>query len=181
MLYALAASVAILGGIATWLSLSTGFFLIWAAFIAWACFFHSGGDANAFKTTVISNCFGVFVAWSAALVIVSIPGDQLLPAPVWAALVVAVSIALYILAAHISLLSGIPAVTYGYAATFAFLTQNADALKPMALLSLTSRNAILIVPLSMIIGAIFAFASAKFASFLERRVTATDRAARPAA
>ncbi len=176
MLYTLAASVAILGGVSTWIALSTGFFLIWAAFIAWGCFFHSGGDATALKSAVICNCFGVFVAWGAALIIVSIPGDRYLPSSVWAALVVAVSIIFFILAAHINLLSTIPAVVYGYAATFAYLTQNADALNTKTLLSLTSRNAILIVPFSMIIGALLGFASGKFAAFLERFVKRPDRA-----
>ena len=73
---ALAISVSILGGIATWLFLSSGTLLIWAAFVAWACFFFSGGDEAALKSTIVSNIFGVLVAATAALVIASVPlGD----------------------------------------------------------------------------------------------------------
>jgi hypothetical protein len=38
-LVALALSVGVLGGIAAWLFLTVGAILIWAAFVAWACFF----------------------------------------------------------------------------------------------------------------------------------------------
>jgi hypothetical protein len=164
MIIALAISVSLFGGLATWLFMSTGAFFIWAAFVAWACFFHSGGDANAFKTTIISNIFGVFVAWSTALAIVSIGGG-----PVVGASLVALSIALYILAAHFKPFSSIPAVTYGYACTFAYVTQNADAFVPNVLLSFTSRNALWIIPWSMVIGACFAYASAAFAGWLQNK------------
>ena len=61
-LVALALSVAVLGGVAAWLFLSVGTILIWAAFVSWACFFHSGGDVPALKSTIISNIFGVVAA-----------------------------------------------------------------------------------------------------------------------
>lgn len=37
-LTSLAISVALLGGVCTWFTLSVGVLLIWAAFAAWACF-----------------------------------------------------------------------------------------------------------------------------------------------
>lgn len=159
MIIPLAISVGLLGGVCTWLFLATNAFLIWAAFVAWACFYHCGGDAAAFRTTIVSNLFGVLVAWATGLALATVA-----PGPVLGATIVAASIALYILAAHIPAFSSIPAVTYGYACTFSFLTQNADAFTPAALLSASGRNALLIVPFSMIIGACFAFASAKFAA-----------------
>ena len=72
------------------------------------------------------------------------------------------------MAAHGPAFSSIPAVTYGYACTFAFLTQNADAFTPAAMLSASGRNALLIVPFSMVIGACFAYASAVFAAKLHQ-------------
>ncbi|MCX5495624.1 DUF1097 domain-containing protein [Kaistia dalseonensis] len=165
MIIPLAISVALLGGVATWLFMATNAFLIWAAFVAWACFYHSGGDATAFRTTIISNVFGVVVAWAAGLALVSFPGG-----PVWGATIVALSIFIYILAAHIRLFASIPAVTYGYACTFAFLTQNADAFTPEVMLSATGRNALILIPFSMIIGACFAYASALFAAQIDKLV-----------
>ena len=55
---ATAVSVGVLGGVATWLFLSVGSILIWAAFAAWACYFHSGGDQAALKSTIICNILG---------------------------------------------------------------------------------------------------------------------------
>jgi hypothetical protein len=159
MIIPLAISVGLLGGVCTWLFLATNTFLIWAAFAAWACFYHSGGDAAAFRTTIVSNVFGVFIAWAAGLVLATVA-----PGPALGATIVAGSIAIYILAAYIPAFSSIPAVTYGYACTFSFLTQNADAFTPAVMLSASGRNALLIVPFSMIIGACFAYASALLAA-----------------
>ncbi|MFC7052595.1 DUF1097 domain-containing protein [Hansschlegelia quercus] len=161
MIIPLAISVGLLGGVCTWLFLATNAFLIWAAFAAWACFYHCGGDPAAFRTTVVANLFGVVVAWSAGLALATIA-----PGPVLGATIVAASIAIYILAAYIPAFSSIPAVTYGYACTFSFLTQNADAFTPTIMLSASSRNALLIVPFSMIIGACFGFVSAKLAGWI---------------
>ena len=161
MINSIAISVAIIGGLVTWASIATGAFLIWAAFVACACFFNTGGNSSAFKTTIISNLFGIFVAWLTGLIIA-----QLSAGPAWAALIVAISIVVYILAAHIQLFSAIPAVTYGYACTFAYLTQNPSAFVPDVMMSASLANALVIVPFSMIIGACFAYASALLAARL---------------
>lgn len=168
-LTSLAISVALLGGVCTWFTLSVGVLLIWAAFAAWACFFHSGGDGLALRTTVVSNCFGVLTAWLTALVIVTVPGATLLGEPLWPSLVVCVSIACYISAARVGWFSSIPAVTYGYACTFAFLLQTPGKFSSENLTSLSFSNALIIVPSSMVVGAMFAFASARFAARLQRR------------
>jgi hypothetical protein len=166
MIIPLAISVSVLGGICTWLALATGTFLIWGAFVAWACFYHCGGDGLAFRTTIVSNLFGVVVAWTAGLALASLQ-----PAAPLAAVIVAVSIAVYILAAFLPPFASIPSVTYGYACTFAFLTQNPDAFTRDVMLSLGARNALLLVPLSMIIGACFAYASALLAGRLGRAIS----------
>ena len=72
-------SIGILAGVATWIFLSVGTILIWAAFAAWACYFHNGGDGAALKSTIICNIFGVVVAWIAAIIILSIPLAESLP------------------------------------------------------------------------------------------------------
>ncbi len=161
---ALALSVAVLGGIATWMFLTVGGILIWAAFMAWACFYHSGGDEAALRSTVVANAFGVLVAWSTALVIVLIPGGELLGPTIWPSLVVAITIAVYILAAKVPAFASIPGTTYGYACTFAFLLQTPDRFNLANLTSLSLANPLIVVPLSMWIGAVFAYASAKAAA-----------------
>src|SRR6476661_9595862 len=82
-LVALSVSIGLLGGIATFLYLKLGL-LIWAGFIAWACFFHSGGDTNALKNTIVGNAFGAVIAWIAALIILSFPMADSIGLPAWA-------------------------------------------------------------------------------------------------
>jgi len=55
-LFALALSIGVLAVVATWLflgPLAALLMQIWQAFIAWACFLHSGADIEAVKKTVI--------------------------------------------------------------------------------------------------------------------------------
>ena len=167
-LVALALSVAVLGGVAAWLFLTVGSILIWAAFVAWACFFHSGGDVPALKSTIISNIFGVVAAWVAALVILSVPMAATLTLPVWAGIVVAITIFIYILMSNIEVFASIPGSTYGYACTFGFLLQTPEKLSMEALTSVSMSNALIVVPISMVIGALFAFVSGKGAAALTK-------------
>ncbi|WP_424988325.1 DUF1097 domain-containing protein [Microbulbifer sp. S227A] len=162
----LAISVSLCGFVAVWFFLTVGTILIWAAFVAWACFYALGGNAPAFRDTVISNAFGVGVASTTALVIVAVPLGDVIGGAVWAALVVAVSIAIYILAANIPALASIPGTTFGYAATFAFLLQTPDRFSTDALLSLGFASSYFVLPLSMFLGACFALASAKGSDLL---------------
>jgi hypothetical protein len=132
-LSALSLSIGILGGIATWAFLTVGGLLIWAAFVAWGCFFHTGGDANALRGTIINNIFGVVIATVAALVILTVPGADALGLPLWAGIVVGVTAGLICITANIKVFSVIPAGFYGYACTFAFLLQTPDKLSVAAL------------------------------------------------
>lgn len=159
-------SISLLAGIAVWLFLSAGAILIWAAFVAWACYFHSGADGAALKSTIICNIFGVICAWIAAVIILAIPLAESLTLPLWAAIVVAVTVGAYTMAANISALSSIPATTYGYACTFAFLLQTPDKLSLDSLLSPSLNNALIVVIISMVIGALFGFATGKFAAIM---------------
>lgn len=161
-------SIGLLAGVATWLFLTVGTILIWAAFVAWACFFHSGGDNEALKSTIVCNVFGVICAWIAAIIILAVPLAETLPLPLWAGIVVAATVAAYTMAANIKALSSIPATTYGYACTFAFLLQTPDKLNLDALLSGSLNNALIVVIISMIIGALFGFTTGKFAGVLTK-------------
>lgn len=164
-LVALSVSIGLLGGIATILYLNLGL-LIWAGFIAWACFFHSGGDGNALRNTIVGNAFGAFCAWVAALIILHFPLADSLTLPVWAGIVVGLTVMAMCLAAHIKAFSVIPASVYGYAATFAYLLQTADTMTKDKLMSASMANALLIVIISMAIGALFGLASGKLGGAL---------------
>ena len=122
-LVALALSIGALGGIATAIYLKTGL-AIWAGFIAWACFFHSGGDSEALKKTIIGNLFGIFCAAVAAVLLLGSVGASLGGAA--APVIVGVTVFVMVLGAHLKPFSTIPASVYGYAATFAAILM-ADA------------------------------------------------------
>ena len=169
-LTALSLAIGVLGAIATWAFLTVGGVLIWAAFIAWGCFFHSGADDSALRNTIVSTVFGSLVASIAALVILAVPLADKLTLPVWAGIVVGITVWVLGFAAQIKALSVIPANVYGYAATFAFLLQTPDRLKLSALTSLSMDNAFIAVSVSTIIGALLGYGSGKLGSALTRKV-----------
>jgi hypothetical protein len=162
-LVALSLSLGILAGCATWLSLTVGL-LVWAVFLAWASFFHCGGDANALKNSIVNNVFGCAIAWIAALLIVTVPAPGLV---LRAAIVVAITVIVLVLAAHIKALSAIPSGFYGYAATFAYLLMTKDALTVSAMTKLNMQNGFIAVAVSMVVGNLFGFVSAKFSAAMQ--------------
>ena len=167
-LAALSLAIGALGGVATWIYLAAGGLLIWATFIAWACFFHVGGDDVALRNTIIGNVFGSLVAAIAAIIIVAVPLAATLTLPLWAGIVVGVSVWVICIAAKFKPLSVIPANVYGYAAIFAYLLQTPDRLSLQALTSVSLNNAFIVVALSMIVGAILGYASAKLGAALKK-------------
>jgi hypothetical protein len=168
-LVALSISIGLLGGIATFIYLKLGL-AIWAGFIAWACFFHCGGDSNALKQTIVGNIFGAICAWIAAFIILSFPLGDSLGLPLWAGIVVGITVFIMCIAAHIKALAVIPASVYGYAATFAYLLLTAQA---MVIAEMTAvdfkRNAFLFIVISMVLGALFGMASAKLGAALAKK------------
>lgn len=168
-LVALSISIGLLGGIATFIYLKLGL-AIWAGFIAWACFFHCGGDSNALKQTIVGNIFGAICAWIAAFIILTVPLGDSLGLPLWAGIVVGITVFVMCIAAHIKALAVIPASVYGYAATFAYLLLTAQA---MVIAEMTAvdfkRNAFLFVVISMVLGALFGMASAKLGAALAKK------------
>ena len=163
-LVALSLSIGVLGGIATFIFLQfMPDYLIWAAFIAWACYFATGGNADALKKTITCNIFGAFLAWVAAILIVSIPATN-----ATIALIVGATVLVLCLAAHVPALSTIPASVYGYASVFAFLLGKGSLTKE-ALLSATPANALIVVAASMLVGAIFGMLSGKMGAALTKK------------
>jgi hypothetical protein len=170
-LLALSVSIGLLGAIATVLYLKFGL-LIWAGFIAWACFFQSGGNTAGLRSTIVCNIYGAFLAWVAAIVIVSFPYASSLTLPVWAGIMVGLTVLVLCLSAQVPALSSIPASVYGYAAVFAYLLQTPDAMTRDKLMSPSFVNAFLLVALSMIVGALFGLVSSKMAAALTTEATA---------
>jgi hypothetical protein len=165
-LTALALVLAVVGGFFTWLFLATPSLLIWAFFIGMACFFHAGGDENALRNTIVGNALGCVLAWITATVILAVPLASTLTLPVWAGLAVGVAIVVIVLAANIKAFAVIPATVYGFASTFAFLLQTPDKLSLANLQSASLNNALIIVLLSLIAGAVLGFVSGKVAAML---------------
>ena len=161
-LIALGISIGVLAGVATWLSLTFSL-QVWALFIAWACFFHCGGDLSALKKSIINNVFGAIIGWIGALLIVEVPVLTLVPR---ASIIVAVTVIVLVFAAHIEALSVIPGGFYGYASVFAYLLLKADALTPAALLTPNMNNGLIAVVVAMISGNVFGIASARLSAAL---------------
>ena len=84
---------------------------IWQVFIAWACFFHSGGKTDGLKKTVICMVFGAVDGMLTVMLIGQLGALGALAAPV----AVGLGAAVIVLAAHIGLLATVPASVYGFA------------------------------------------------------------------
>jgi hypothetical protein len=162
-LTALALSIAILGGVWAFLALGplAGSVLVWAGFIAWGCYFHTGGDGAALQKTIVGMIYGAMVAGVALALVVSNPLG--LPDAIAAPVYVAVTVFFLVIVASINLLSVVPANVYGYAATagYALSTNTANLTTALDL-----TNPVLLVALSVVIGTLFAAASGKLAGML---------------
>ena len=136
---ALAISLGVLGAVATWLFLGPlgGMLAIWAAFIAWGCFYHSGGKEASLKSNI--------------------------PAHMWVALCVGLGVAAMVLLANVPLFASIPAQVYGFAATVAMALLPAT---PGSVTEASMANPVITIILSMIVGAIFGYVSEKVAGML---------------
>ena len=172
-LVALSVSIAVLGAIWAFLALGPlgGFVLVWAGFVAWGCFFHTGGDDSALAKTIVGNIYGVVIAWIALLIIVNVPVEGL--GTVWPAIVVGVTVFLLVIVASIDKLSAVPAQVYGYASTVAYsLHQATDAeagTGPLANLGSASfANPLVLLIVSMVIGALAGWLSGKLAGALTK-------------
>lgn len=162
-LLALALSIAVLGGIWAFLALGplSGMVLVWAGFIAWGCYFHTGGDVAALQKTIVGMIYGAVIAGVALALVGANPLG--LPGAAGPAVYIAVTVFLLVIVAGANLLSVVPANVYGYAATAGFALQTPSAGSVMAT---SLANPVLIVSLSVIFGAVFGMLSGKLAGIL---------------
>ena len=162
-LTALALSIAVLGGVWAVLALNplAVVALVWVGFIAWGCYFHTGGDGAALQKTIAGMSFGAILAGVALYLVSSgtLGGLGALAAP----LIIAVTVFPLVAVAGFNLLSTVPANVYGYAATAGLaLTAGTAANVTAADFS----NPVLLVIVSTVIGAIFGLLSGKLAGVL---------------
>ena len=162
-LTALALSIAVLGGVWAFLALNplAGIALVWVGFIAWGCYFHTGGDNAALQKTIAGMSFGAVIAGIALYLVSSgmLGGLGALGAPV----IIAVTVFPLVIVAGMNLLSVVPANVYGYAAT-AGLALTANTAGNSGAMDMT--NPVLLVIVSTVIGAVFGMLSGKLAGML---------------
>jgi hypothetical protein len=162
-LTALGLSIAVLGGVWAFLALNplAGVALVWVGFIAWGCYFHTGGDSAALQKTIAGMSFGAVMA-AIALALVSsgtLGGLGALAAPV----IIAITVFPLVVVAGMNLLSVVPANVYGYAAT-AGLALTAGTAANSTAMNLT--NPAILVIISTVLGAVFGMVSGKLAGAL---------------
>ena len=157
---ALAISLGVLGAVATWLFLGPlgGALAIWAAFIAWGCYYHCGGKESGLQSTILCTAAGAIVAG----ITLKVAGLSIgLPEVMWTAICVGLGVAAMVLLANVPLFASIPAQVYGFASTIAYAM-----LKGGSVTAASLENPVAVIILSMIIGAIFGYVSEKIAGML---------------
>ncbi len=162
-LTALALSIAVLGGVWAFLALNplASVALVWVGFIAWGCYFHTGGDNAALQKTIAGMIFGAVMAGIALYLVSSgmLGGLGALAAPV----IIAVTVFPLVAVAGCNLLSVVPANVYGYAATAGLALTAGTAANVTAM---DMSNPVLLVVVSTVLGAVFGMVSGKLAGAL---------------
>ena len=158
LINALSISIGFLAAVATYLSLGTPLGLqVWALFIGWGSFYHTGGGTDGLTKSAINHIWGAVLAALALFAIGIIAGSVLV-----SSIIVGISVVVLVLGAHTPLLSTIPAGVYGYASTAGFCLLSAVALGDIVAVF---KGAAIVVA-SLIVGNIFGFISEKGASLL---------------
>jgi hypothetical protein len=124
--------------------------LVWAAFIGWASYDHSGASPQAALRSSAALVFGVVMAWAVAIVVAS----GTLPPTTPLAMAIAAGIASFVIVAvsRVPVLSEVPAVFYGFATTFAYVSLAPGAFTIGALTRPDWQNALVALPISLLIG-----------------------------
>ena len=164
LITALAVSIGVLGGIATYVLLSPiGFGLqIWAAFIAWATFYHCGGKEAGLSKTLIHTLFGAVMALIMLLLATQIPLAGSIGLPLWAGICVLITVFILVIAAKSPMLSDIPASVLGYAAVAGFALAGGK----LDVTAITMSNPFINIAISLIVGAVLGYISEKAAGMM---------------
>ncbi|MGD0531555.1 MAG: DUF1097 domain-containing protein [Methyloceanibacter sp.] len=161
---ALAISLGVFGAVAAWLFLGPlgGSLQIWAAFIAWGCFYHCGGKEPGLQSTILCTAAGAIIA-GITLIVAGASIGASLPAAVWVAICVGLGVAAMVLLANVPLFASIPAQVYGFASVVALVLLGNSAAN---LTGISLTNPVVAIILSMILGAVFGYVSEKVAGML---------------
>ena len=127
---------------------------VWQAFIAWGAFFHNGGKVGGAVKTTACMSLGALVGMSAVLLAGNLQGLGSLAAPV----AIGLGVVVFVLAAHVQLLSVIPCSAYGFSCVGGLIL-----LKQVA-----PTAAIVPTIASIVVGALFAMVSEYIAELLTK-------------
>jgi hypothetical protein len=172
LITALAISIGVLGGIATWAfvgPLAAVGLQIWAAFVAWGAYYHSGGKEASLKTNIPAHIWGALLAWASLLATLALANA--LGLPIAAGICVGIGVVILVFGANMPLLAQIPSAVYGFASVAAFALLGAGNLDKLT--SASIGNPLINIIVSMVIGALLGWVSEKIAGALvARRATA---------
>ena len=146
---------------------------VWAAFIGWASYDHSGATPQAALRSSAALVFGVIMAWAVALVVTA--GTLPLNTPLATAVTAGIASFLIVLASAAPILSTVPATFYGFASTFAYLSLVPGAFTMNAMTAFDWENIIVAMPISLLIGSCLGIAQGRLAQALAAGKTATAR------
>ena len=159
----LAVVVGVLAVVATWLfglaPLGAANFQVWAAFIAWGCFFHCGGKGRGLMLAVVCMSWGALVGMVSTFLALNLGALGPLGAPV----AVGVGAAVIVLSSKLDFLSQIPASVYGFASIFAVILLKTGFTYEGA------EMAFLPIVGSVVIGALFGFVSEILTGMLTKK------------
>ena len=138
---------------------------IWQIFIAWACFYNSGGKTEGAQKTAICMTFGALDGMLSVLLIGQLGALGAMAAPV----AVGIGAAVIVLAAHIGVLATIPASVYGFASVAGLILLK--GLSPVEAIGPTVA--------SIILGAAFGWVSEQIAGKLTKVAASSGPSAVP--
>lgn len=143
---------------------------VWSLFITWACFFHLGGDrepAAAFRITVTHIGLGVASAWLTALTLFANPWSDGALSQLWGPVIIGLAIGVLVRLSVTSHFAITPAIIYGYASVWAFLSTG-EHFSLQALQSLSMQNVIIAIPPCILIGAAMGFLNSRMVGLLSK-------------
>ena len=129
---------------------------VWASFIGWASYDHSGANLQGLLRSSAALVFGVVMAWCVAAVVAA----GTLPLGIALATAVGAAVASFaiVLASATPLLSVVPATFYGFASTFAYVSLAPGASSIESLTRPDAQNVLVTLPVSLLIGGVLGVA-----------------------
>lgn len=140
---------------------------VWSILIGCASFFVLGGGLNGFIRSSVHSLFGALLAVAALAFATHQPEGVGMDFSAWAALGVAITVALLTLAARWSMLSSIPASLLGY---ISVLVATLPDYRLEKILSPSLENPLFGAIVSLLVGALFAYAAEAVVQRLRVRI-----------